>query len=77
MKWLKCETIDKYTDINARIEAALGIPNNYFSGYARSPREIAGMLYLPITDDAMSALSDSERHEMIDTLPQEVEDEID
>ena len=73
MKWLKCETIDKYTDVNARIEAALGIPNKYFAGYARDPREIAGMLYLPITDDAISALCDGEKHELVDTLPQEVE----
>lgn len=75
MKWMILATPEEYNAMNAIIERALGLPNEYFAGYAPDPRMISGKYYLPITQTAMLVLTANEINSLVGEIPVEIEEE--
>lgn len=75
MKWMILATLEEYNAMNARIERALGLPNEYFTGYAPDPRMISGKYYFPITQTALSALTANEINSLVGEVPIEIGEE--
>lgn len=75
MKWIMFVSLDEYFLTNDRIEQFLGLPDRYFSGYAKSPIVIDGKYYLPITTIALPCLNIYEINELIDNLPSRLDEE--
>ena len=75
MKWLTCDTVDSWNELRSRIEAYRNIPNEIWDAYARQPIECSEGFAMPIIDEALGALTESEVSRLVNSLPVEETDE--